>query len=252
MQFGLIGRKLGHSFSKSYFSEKFDRLGLPHRYDLYELADVAELPTLLAQQPDLLGLNVTIPYKTAVRAYCTALDPLAAEAGAVNTVVRMPGGRLRGYNTDVLGFGQTLDTWLVELGRSMPRKALIVGAGGASQAVQVALRLRGVAFRVAARRAGTDITGQRWLPYDALPGTLGIYDLVVQTTPLGMHPDVETALPLPYTELTPDTLCYDLVYNPAQTRFMTLCAAQGCPVQNGLPMLHAQAEAAWEIWQQSL
>lgn len=252
MQFGLIGRKLGHSFSKNYFSEKFARLGLPHRYDLYELADVAKLPALLAHQPELLGLNVTLPYKTAVLAYCTTLDPLAAEAGAVNTLVRLPGGGLKGYNTDVLGFGQTLEAWLAELGHPLPGQALVVGAGGASQAVQVALRQRGIAYRVAARRPGTDLAGQPWLSSDDLPGSMSTYGLVIQTTPLGMYPNMETAPPLPYDQLLPGTLCYDLVYNPAQTRFMALCAAQGCHVQNGLPMLHAQAEAAWEIWQQSL
>lgn len=251
MRLGLIGARLGHSFSAGYFAEKFGRLGLPHRYDLYELADVAELPALLARHPDLAGLNVTLPYKTQVLPYLAELDTLAAEAGAVNTIVRRADGTLKGYNTDVIGFGQTLDAWLAALGRPLPGRALVVGTGGAGKAVEVALRGRGIAYRVAGRRLGQDLTGQPWLPYEALPGTLGNYDLVVQTTPLGMYPDIGTAPSLPYDELAPPTLCYDLVYNPTQTHFMACCGAQGCPVHNGLPMLHAQAEAAWALWQQA-
>ena len=248
MHFGLIGKRLSHSFSKAYFSEKFAALGLPHRYDLYELADIADLPRLLENHPGLVGLNVTVPYKQAVIPYVGKVWGDALAAGALNVLARGEWG-WEGYNTDVAGFASALKGLIADSGLPRPDSALVLGTGGASRAAQVGLGQMGVPYRVVGRSTGQDLGQQPYLSYTDLPGRLGSFGLLVQTTPLGQYPDIDGALPLIYSELHPGQLAMDLVYNPAQTRFMALCAAQGCRTQNGLPMLHAQAEAAWQIWQ---
>lgn len=243
--FGLIGYPLSHSFSKRYFTEKFEREGLPGcRYELFPLPDVDQLPSLLIEQPHLCGLNVTIPYKERVIPYLDELDPGAAAVGAVNTI-RIKDGHLKGYNTDVHGFEQSLRVFLGNAERSTGGlRALILGTGGAAKAVAYVLQRLNIDFRLASRRpAGAQ------LGYDELNETsIQEYRLIINTTPLGMAPHTEQMPALPYTALTPRHLLYDLVYNPAETAFLKAGKKQGASTTNGLEMLYLQAEKAWEHW----
>jgi shikimate dehydrogenase len=238
-RFGLIGRPLGHSWSRTYFTARFRRAGEAHTYDNFELADATALPALLAGTPDLVGLNVTIPFKQAVIPLLDAVDPLAAAVGAVNTIVVRP-GHTTGHNTDVEGFRTML---LPLLGTERPR-ALVLGSGGASRAVVFVLRELGIKFRVVSRsRERGDLT---WDMLD--PVVIRACPLVINTTPLGMHPAVDGLPPLPYAAVGPRHLLVDLVYNPEETRFMHEGRTRGARVCNGLAMLHAQAEASWRLW----
>lgn len=238
--YGLIGRQLSHSFSQRYFTEKFVREGLSgNRYDLFELERIEALPELLAGTPGLRGLNVTIPYKQTVVPLLQAVDPTAAAVGAVNTIC-IREGRLTGYNTDVDGFRATL---VPLIGDTRPR-ALVLGSGGASRAVVYVLRELGIKFRVVSRDRDTgDMT---WDQLD--PSLVGVCPLIINTTPLGMYPDVDGMPDLPMGALGPKHCLIDLVYNPEKTHFLMAGEAQGARVINGLTMLHAQAEAAWRIW----
>lgn len=246
-RYGLIGRPLGHSFSKRYFTEKFAREGRTHdRYDLFELADIQELPALIADTPGLCGLNVTIPYKQAVIPLLAELDPLAAAVGAVNTI-RFADGKLIGHNTDVFGFRslvEPLTASLREPGSDIRPRALVLGSGGASRAVAYVLRELGIRFRIVSRdRLKGDLT---WDQVDRT--VISVCKLIVNCTPLGMHPAEAEAPPLPYAAISPKHVLVDLVYNPEHTRFLQQGAAQGARTVGGLGMLHAQAEEAWRLW----
>lgn len=241
VRYGLIGKPLGHSWSKAHFTEKFQREGLgEHRYDLFELDAATELPALLRDTPGLRGLNVTIPYKQAVMPLLDAIDPMAATVGAVNTIA-IRDGRTTGHNTDVEGFRSSL---LPLLDGERPR-ALVLGSGGASRAVVYVLKELGIRFRVVSRsRDRGDLT------WDLVgPTVLKVCHLIINTTPLGMHPDTGSAPRLPYGAIGPQHLLVDLVYNPEETRFLAEGRARGARTCNGLPMLQAQAEASWRIWQ---
>ncbi len=250
-RYGLIGRSLGHSFSRLYFTEKFAREGRTgDRYDLFELPDIAAFPALLRDTPGLRGLNVTIPYKREVMPLLTRLDPVAAAVGAVNTIVVHDDGTTTGHNTDVEGFRTTLAPFLGRLAKrdsDIKPRALVLGSGGASRAVAYVLREAGIRFRVVSRdRERGDLT------WDLLDRTVvGVCPLIINTTPLGMHPDVDSAPPLPYAAIGAGHVLIDLVYNPEETVFLQHGRAQGAATANGLAMLHAQAEAAWRIWQQA-
>ncbi len=248
-RYGLIGRSLGHSFSQRYFTEKFQREGrTTDRYDLFELAAISELPALIGGTPGLAGLNVTIPYKQAVIPYLSAMDPVAAAVGAVNTIAIHPDGHTTGHNTDVEGFRATLSPLLERIAKrdtDIRPRALVLGSGGASRAVAYVLREAGVRFRIVSRdRALGDLT---WEQLDRT--VVGVCPLIINATPLGTFPEVDEAPPLPYSALGPDHVLIDLVYNPAETRFLKQGREQGATTANGLTMLHAQAEAAWRIWQ---
>lgn len=240
VRFGLIGKPLSHSFSQRYFSDKFAALGLAdHRYDLFPLEQVEALPTLLLEHPDLRGLNVTIPYKRLVMDLLDEVAPQAAAVGAVNTI-DLRGGRRIGHNTDVHGFHSTL---LPLLGTERPR-ALVLGSGGACRAVGYVLRELGIRFRVVSRSPERgDLT---WDQLD--PIMLKACPLIINTTPMGMHPNVEELPPLPLSALGPRHLVYDLVYNPERTTLLHEAEMRGARIRNGLPMLHAQADASWAIW----
>ncbi len=247
-RFGLIGFPVSHSFSQAYFTEKFSNLGLSesHCYELFPLRRIEELPGLLKSHPDLRGLNVTIPYKEAVIAYLSQLSAEAKAIGAVNTI-RVDGNRLIGYNTDTAGFGIGLDELLNQ--RSNPSvKALILGTGGAAKAVCWALDQRRIPWQLVSRSAGPN----RRQYHEIDRALLREHRLVINTTPLGMYPKVENAPPLPYEELTCDHLLFDLVYNPEETLFLKAGRRCGAAVQNGLSMLHGQADKAWEIWSADL
>jgi shikimate dehydrogenase len=240
VRYGLIGKPLAHSFSQRYFSDKFATLGLAdHRYDLFQLEDIGALDGLLREHPDLRGLNVTIPYKRSVMDLLHEVDPQAAAVGAVNTIAMQDGRRI-GYNTDVHGFRSTL---LPLLGTERPR-ALVLGSGGACRAVGFVLRELGIRFRVVSRSLERgDLT---WDLID--PILLKACPLIINTTPLGTHPNVEELPDLPVRALGPRHLVYDLVYNPERTALLREAEQRGARIQNGLAMLHAQAEASWAIW----
>lgn len=245
--YGLIGWPLGHSFSKKYFSEKFEREGIADaRYELFPLRDVAaELPALLAQQPDFQGINVTIPHKEAVISLLDDLDETARAVGAVNCI-SIREGRLVGFNTDVIGFEQSLHGQWSGAGA----QAFVLGTGGAAKAVTWVLGRLGIPFWSVSRAP----SGAGQIGYEALAEHLsaaaGLRRLVVNTTPLGTFPAVDAMPDFPVSLLKPSDLVYDLVYNPAETLLLRSAqAASGCVVKNGLEMLQLQAEAAWKIWQ---
>ena len=242
-QFGLIGRTLRHSFSQTYFTQKFHSQGLAddHRYDLFELAYIHELPALLRAHPALVGLNVTVPYKETVVPYLDELASSAARVGAVNVVERLPDGRLRGHNTDVVGFRESLRQFFPGGAGS---RALVLGAGGAAKAVAVALNDLEIGYLSVTRNPlGPGLT------YDELtPALLAAHPLIVNATPLGTYPQVDACPRLPYEALGPQHYLYDLVYNPSETRFMAKGREAGAHTKNGLEMLERQAEAAWDIW----
>lgn len=241
-QFGLIGRTLSHSFSQTYFTQKFYSLGLAeHQYDLFELAAVSELPALLAAHPDLVGLNVTVPYKETVVAYLDELATSASRVGAVNVIERTADGRLRGHNTDCAGFRESLQSFYPH---SPDARALVLGAGGAAKAVAVALQDLSIPFWFVTRDPLSP-----GLTYDDLtPELVAAHPLIINATPLGTFPRVEECPPLPYAALTARHYLHDLVYNPTETLFMAKGQAAGAHVKNGFEMLCRQAEAAWEIW----
>lgn len=241
-QFGLIGRSLGHSFSQKFFTEKFHNECIDARYALFpmEKCDRAILHALIESHSNLEGLNVTIPYKETVIELCDSLTPEALAIGAVNTLIIRPDG-IMGANTDCQGFRQSVENLLKNTG-----EAYVLGTGGAAKAVAYALTKMGCCVTFVSRNpAGR----QEVIGYEALAdGRLGKAAIIVNATPLGTWPDVAEAPQIPYLQLAPHTLCYDLVYNPAVTEFMRRCAEQGCPVKNGLDMLHRQAILSWQYW----
>ncbi len=240
-RFGLIGKKLGHSFSAKYFAEKFEREGLREcDYSLYELPEIECVKEFMLT-PDLVGFNVTIPYKQQIIPYLDALDAQAREVGAVNCVKIERDGRRVGYNTDVDGIRLSLDKLL---GEEKVSAALILGTGGASQAVQYVLRERGVNYKVVSREKGkADLT------YDDLDQeVMSAHRLIINASPVGMYPACDNAPNIPYAMLSGSHFLFDLVYNPLTTRFMELGAEQGAATLSGIDMLYAQAESAWEIW----
>ncbi|OGX81827.1 shikimate dehydrogenase [Hymenobacter glacialis] len=242
-QFGLIGRTLNYSFSQTYFTQKFYSLGLKeHQYDLFELATIGELPGLLAAQPNLVGLNVTVPYKEAVVTYLDELAASASRVGAVNVIERTSDGRLVGHNTDYVGFRDSLRTFFPIRGEG--GRALILGAGGAAKAVEVALRELGIPYwNVTRGRLGPGLTYE-----DLSPELLAAHALIINATPVGTFPNNAECPRLPYEALTEQHYLYDLVYNPTETLFMAKGKEAGAHVKNGFEMLCLQAEAAWDIW----
>lgn len=241
--FGLIGYPLSHSFSKKYFREKFSREGIMHNhYELFPIENINQLPLLLKNNPELIGLNVTIPYKQAVLPFLHELDPEAAGVGAVNCI-RIGNGRLRGYNTDVYGFKESL---LQLIPVPFHGKALVLGTGGAAKAVLYVLTGLGIDYITVSRSRGQADLVYEDIDANVLNDTL----LIVNTTPLGMAPNVHTVPSLPYEFLTKKHILYDLVYNPEKTLFLDHGEKQGCRIINGIPMLHLQAEKAWQIWNQ--
>lgn len=242
--YALLGYPLTHSFSQRFFTEKFAREQiLDARYDLFPLPDIQELPQLLAAHPELCGLNVTIPHKETVLPWLDALDETARAVGAVNCI-RIDGGRLTGYNTDVYGFEESLRRtgWLVD---PETAQAFILGTGGAAKAVAYVLRKMGLPVHFVSRQPAADDQ----IAYDELRNWLPQRRaLLVNTTPLGTFPQAGTRPPLPLDVLGSQHLVFDLVYNPPETLLLREARQRGCAVQNGLEMLHLQAEKAWEIW----
>lgn len=247
-KFGLIGKKLSHSFSKRYFTDKFERLQLEAVYELFELEAIGEFPKLLAQEKELVGLNVTIPYKSAVIPFLDRLSEEAKQVGAVNTIVIDKQGKTTGHNTDVHGFKLALENLMAGEQRD---KALVLGTGGAAKAVCYALRQYfGIQDIILVSRSNSPLPYPMLTYPQAKEISLHNY-LIVNTTPLGMYPDTASFPDLDYGHIDSSNLIMDLVYNPETTSFMSKCAAQEAKVQNGLLMLYAQAEEAFRIWEGS-
>ena len=239
---GLIGYPLSHSFSKRYFTEKFERENIHNfRYELFPLKRIEEFPALWETQLELHGLNVTIPYKQAVLPYLNRVDESAA-FGAVNTIRRDTDGLLVGFNTDTYGFEQSLRPHLKP--SHYQSMALILGTGGAAKAVAHVLSKLGIDYSFVSRRPEAGQLDYHQLDKAWIERSL----LIINTTPLGMHPVVDDCPTIPYVYTTSEHIFYDLVYNPATTLFLQKGAERGATVINGLQMLHLQAEKAWEIW----
>lgn len=241
--FGLIGATVSHSFSKSYFDEKFFREGLrDHHYELFPLEKIQDVENLLKNTKGLSGLNVTLPYKEQVMKYLDEVDPAAKEIGAVN-VVKIEEGKVKGYNTDSAAFLETIEKWLP---KEQKFSAIILGTGGSSKAVRQALTKLKISFKTVSRDKGKgDLT------YDDLKNNAAIVKeslLVINTTPLGMYPQTDLVPPIPYECLTKNHYVYDLIYNPARTMFLQKAEMRGAMIKNGLEMLHIQAEKSWQIW----
>lgn len=241
---GLIGRKLGHSFSAKYFTEKFEReaLSTEYEYALYELPEIECVENFICSTPDLLGFNVTIPYKQQIIPYLDELSNEAQNIGAINCVKLVDGRRI-GYNTDVDGIRISLDKLL---GENQPDAALVLGTGGASQAVQYVLAERNISYQLVSRSREKGN-----LSYDDLsPEVIAAHQLIINASPVGMHPHEDQAPQICYDALSSGHYIFDLVYNPTVTLFMKRAAEQGTQTLSGLDMLYAQAEAAWKIWQE--
>ncbi|MES2386409.1 MAG: shikimate dehydrogenase [Bacteroidota bacterium] len=246
--FGLIGRPLGHSFSRLYFTSKFEREGISDAgYQLFELPEIGAFPGLLNQIPNLAGLNVTIPYKQQVIPFLNGLDASAQLAGAVNVIKFTEDNGLIGYNSDMFGFLLSLQEQPAF--PKLNNKALILGSGGGSKAVKAALGSVGFNYTTVTRNQVSGSNNEALLLYSALsPEIVAAHSLIVNCTPLGMHPDVSSAPEIPYEALGPGHLLFDLVYNPPVTEFMKRGLAMGASAVNGQRMLELQAEKAWEIW----
>lgn len=238
--YGLIGYPLSHSFSKGFFTRKFEEEHIAGcQYETFPIPAITELPALLDQHPDLCGLNVTIPYKEQVIPYLDELSDAAANIGAVNCI-RLKDGKKKGFNTDVIGFRNSLQPLL----QPHHNRALVLGTGGAAKAVMYALQEMNIPYIVASRTPGNGAVA-----YSSLDqATMEAHTLIVNTTPLGMYPNVDACPDIPYAFITSRHLLYDLVYNPAETLFLQKGAAQGAIVKNGHEMLILQAEASWDIW----
>jgi shikimate dehydrogenase len=237
--YGLIGYPLTHSFSVKYFAEKFEGEGIADcEYKNFALENIEELSTLLKEEK-LSGLNVTIPYKESVIEYLDELEPAAEAIGAVNCI-RFENGKLRGYNTDVYGFRESLKKFI---GDALP-KTLILGTGGSSKAVAFALGQLGIACKFVSRRKKAE-----WFTYHDLTGDIiAEHKLIINTSPIGMFPLGEAKPELPYAHITDGHYLYDLIYNPEVTAFLQEGALHGAHIKNGMEMLHLQAEKNWEIW----
>lgn len=241
--FGLIGQTVSHSYSKAFFDEKFFREGLrDHHYELFPLNNINEIETLIRDTHGLSGLNVTLPYKEQVIKYLDEVDPEAKKIGAVN-VIKIEDGKRKGFNTDADAFYETIEKWLP---RDRTFKGLILGSGGSSKAVQEALTKLKIDFKIVSReKSKGDLT------YEDLkkkPRLISESLLVINTTPLGMHPNTDTMPPIDYEKFGEGHYVYDLIYNPARTLFLQRAEIRGATIKNGLEMLHVQAEKSWRIW----
>jgi len=238
--YGLIGYPLGHSFSRKFFTEKFEKEGIDAQYLNFEIPSIEEFPEIIKNNPELRGLNVTIPYKQQVMQYLHNISEEASAIGAVN-VVRVRDGHLTGFNSDVIGFVNSIRPLL----KPHHKKALILGTGGASKAIHYGLEKKlGMETLFVSRTAREGM-----ITYDDItPETLQAYHVIVNCSPVGMYPHVDECPALPYEAMNKNNLLYDLVYNPLKTLFMKKGAEQGATVKNGLEMLHLQAIASWKFW----
>ncbi len=240
--YGLIGYPLGHSFSKQYFTEKFEREGLTDcKFEAFPISSINEFNGLIAANPLLKGLGVTIPYKEKVLQFVDELSEEVKHIGATNSI-KISGNKLIAYNTDIIGFEESFTEKL----KPSHKRALVLGTGGASKAVQFVLKKLNIDFLVVTRN---EITKEGFIQYNNIDRNLiREYKIVINCTPVGMHPKEENAPEIPYQFLTPDHYLYDLVYKPFATLFLQKGEERGAAVKNGYDMLLIQAEASWKIW----
>ena len=244
-KFGLIGYPLGHSFSKNFFNEKFYSENIHAEYVNFEIPDIKEIHTVLASNPDLKGLNVTIPYKEQVIPFLDDMDPDAAAIGAVNVIriIRQKGKtQLIGYNSDIIGFMQSIEPLL----ESQHKKALILGTGGSSKAIFHGLNKLGVESKFVSRTPKPGMFTYE----DLTKEVMDEYKVIVNCTPVGMYPRADEYPNIPYEYITPNHLLYDLLYNPDTTLFMKKGADKGAVTKNGLERWLLQSFASWDIWNQ--
>ena len=242
-KYGLIGYPLGHSFSISYFNQKFKDEHIDAVYENFEIPSIDLLPEILDSNPNLKGLNVTIPFKQKVIPFLDNISPEARAIGAVNVIKVIHEGKkikLKGYNSDVIGFTQSIEPML----ERFHKKALILGTGGASKAIDYGLKSLGLETVFVSRYERPDT-----VQYQSItPEVVKEYNVIVNCTPLGMYPHTEECPLLPYEAMDNHTILYDLIYNPDETMFMMRGAEYGANVKNGLEMLLLQAFASWEFW----
>lgn len=248
--YGLLGKKLGHSFSKAYFTEKFLLNNLNYSYQNIELEDISDIISIVKENDKLKGFNITIPYKESIIPYLDDIDEVAKEVGAVNTV-RVDDGKLKGFNTDVIGFRKLLEKTQrqKDIKTQSFKEALIFGSGGASKAVQYVLRQEFIPYKIVSRNVSKlGIRNEELgMSYDEID-SFDTYSLVINATPIGMYPNVEECLELPYSTVEPHNVFIDLIYNPEETLFLKNARSNGAATYNGLTMLYEQAEAAWRVW----
>ena len=240
-RFGLLGRNINYSFSRGYFTDKFKKEQLDNcSYENFDIPEITAFAEIIANNTDIKGMNVTIPYKEVVIPYLDKLSKKAAKIGAVNTIKFTKKGKLKGYNTDYYGFLKSLSPLL----QPHHKKALILGTGGASKGVAFALEELGIAYTFVSREAKPHIIDYSQINAD----TFNEYQIIINSTPIGTSPNIEACPAIPYEFFTEEHIAYDLIYNPAETQFLKNAKAQGAQIKNGLDMLVFQAEKAWEIW----
>ncbi|MFD0761026.1 shikimate dehydrogenase family protein [Lutibacter aestuarii] len=242
IKFGLLGKNISYSFSRKYFTEKFQKLGLkPYKYYNFDIPEVEEFPFILYhKEHEFRGLNVTIPYKESVIKYLNKIESNAKEIGAVNTIKITDENKLIGYNTDFYGFQKSIEPLL----KTHHKKALILGTGGASKAVAYALKMMKIQYKFVSRK----LAENRFLYTQLNEDILKEYTIIINCTPIGTHPNIDDAPKIPYHYLSSNHLLYDLIYNPAKTKFLNEGEKKGAVIKNGLEMLELQAEKSWEIW----
>ena len=240
-QFGLVGKNISYSFSKGYFGEKFEKLNLlDYSYDNLDIQNIEDFPEFIKQNPTISGLNVTIPYKEAIIPFLDKLSKRATEIGAVNTIKITKSGKLKGFNTDYIGFQKSIEPLL----NVNHKKALILGTGGASKAVAYALKQLGIPYLFVSRNDIGDDIGYNQINEK----TFEEFQIIINCTPVGTFPNTNTCPEIPYEYFTSNHLAFDLIYNPAETLFLKKAKEQGAIVKNGLEMLTLQAEKSWKIW----
>ena len=239
--FGLIGKNISYSFSKKYFTDKFEKEEmLGYSYENFDLQAISQFPKIIRENPNLRGLNVTIPYKEKIIPYLDKLEENATKIGAVNCIKFTKKGKLKGYNTDYYGFKKSLEPLL----QPHHQKALILGTGGASKAVAFALEELGILHTFVSRSKKENALDYKYINAT----TFDNYQIIINCTPLGTHPNIEEFPPIPYEFFTGEHIAFDLIYNPEETEFLKRAKANNAITKNGYEMLVLQAERGWKIW----
>jgi len=242
-KFGLLGKDIDYSFSRSYFSKKFNSENLPYSYVNFDLNQIEDVLDVIQSNSNLKGINVTIPYKESIIPFLDGVNKRAQAIGAVNTIRVTSQKQLIGFNTDYLGFKKSLEDYL----KPHHKSALILGTGGASKAIAYALGNLNISYDFVSRSLSPN---SKFLYSDLTPQIISAYTIIINCTPIGTFPKVNQCPDIPYEGIGPKHICYDLIYNPEQTKFLSCSELQEATTINGLEMLEIQAEEAWKIWMQ--
>ncbi|WP_339886114.1 shikimate dehydrogenase [Polaribacter vadi] len=242
--YGLLGKNISYSFSRGYFTDKFEKLKLKKsKYVNFDLQNIEDFPTIIDENEHLKGINVTIPYKEEIIPFLSKIDKTAKKIGAVNTIKFTKRGNLKGYNSDVVGFENSL----IPLLKKHHKRALILGTGGASKAIAYALKRNDIKYKFVSRNP----EGKKEISYDSLTKeVMENYTIIINSTPLGTFPDIDKCPNIPYQFITKNHILYDLIYNPAISTFLSKGKEKEAITKNGLQMLELQAEESWRIWNQ--